>query len=575
MSVFFTNLGNPQNANTGLCFENDTTLSVGAINADIDRLTTQLDAGKRISIYCQSTRLFMIALAAVWRAGSTAILPATDKSGYLDEIGQQFDTHLDDARIQQLLIAANTKPVRATPGIPPATSCQAIFFTSGSSGTPKPVIKTLAQIEDEITIQSPLWRPLMGDYARIIGLVSHQHIYGLIFRVIWPVMTKQVTCAQQAQFWDMVLGEMQTGDMLVASPAQLKNLHPDLATAPRPALVLSSGGPLDFAAAQSATAMLGVCPTEIYGSTETGGIAWRQQRQENAPWHPLPQLETGLNDAGCLRVRAPHIAGTDWYQTEDRAMLDREKNCFVLKGRADRVVKIGGKRVSLGAVEEHLRRNELIEDAVALLAREDDPRLAVVAVLTPDGKAELEKRGRFRMGRLLRRELSKFEEDAALPQRWRFVDRLPTDSQGKKPLHLLRALFDDNGNALPEVTEPVRNQERDAVSLTLKLDGDMTCFKGHFPGHPILPGVIQLHWAALFGASVFGSSRNVAEVSQLKFRKPITPSDVIRLELDFDASAHRLKFSYRSDQDDLHSSGTLKLRVPQDDGAKDEREKIA
>lgn len=561
MSVFFTNLSDPRNTETALFLEGGSTINVGTVQADIDKLAAMLEPGSRVSIYCQSTRLFLIALAAVWRSGSTAILPATDKSGYLDEIGQQFDTHLDDVRIADLLGNPNDPETANDPHdtIADATSCTAIFFTSGSSGIPKPIIKTLAQIEDEIKTQSPLWCPLMQERSRVIGLVSHQHIYGLIFRVIWPVMNRQITRAEPAPFWEMVLAELGTGDMLVTSPAQLKNLHPDLIHAPRPALVLSSGGPLDLPTAQAATKMLGTCPTEIYGSTETGGIAWRQQQGENTPWHPLPELDTGLNDDGCLRVRANHIAGDDWYQTQDRVDINIDDHSFVLKGRADRVVKIEGKRVSLGAVEEHLRQSDLVEDAVALLAHEDDQRLAVVAVLTDKGQTELQKRGRFRMGRLLRRDLAQFEDDAALPQRWRFVDALPTDSQGKKPLHLLRALFDDNGNTLPAVSS--QTGDGNSLSMTLALNSDMTCFKGHFPGQPILPGVVQLHWAALFGASLFGSSRNVSEVSQLKFRKPITPTDIIKLELDYDAAAGRLKFCYRSDEADLHSSGTLKLRT--------------
>jgi len=562
MSVFFEHLYDDKNAQTPLCLENGATYPVGDIVRDIDHLATTLPTGQRVAIYCQSARRFLVALAAVWRSGGTAILPATDKPGYLDEINQQFDLYLDDDAIDARLVSP-TDVSAFDMRLPTSTACAAIFFTSGSSGQPKPVIKSLAQIEDEIQTQIPLWHPIMPQGARMIGLVSHQHIYGLIFRIIWPVITKQTFSADPTPFWDMILADMAPGDVLITSPAQLKNLHPDLETAPRLSLVLSSGGPLDLATAQEATRVLGVCPTEIYGSTETGGIAWRQQTGPLSAWTPLPGLQTSLNDAGCLRVCARHIAGDDWYQTEDRATIDSDTGCFTLHGRADRVVKVEGKRISLGAVEQHLRQSDLVQDAVALLADENDRRLAVVAVLTEPGKDHLQKRGPFRMGRLLRREVARFEDDAALPQRWRFVDQLPTDNQGKRPLHLLRALFTKNADLGPVIHSQTRDGQKAILGLTLRRD--MTCFQGHFPDHPILPGVVQLHWVVQTAATLFGSPNTVGEVSQLKFRRPISPEDDLKLDLDFDATGPKVRFSYHSDAGGVHSSGTVKFRIASQD----------
>ena len=100
----------------------------------------------------------------------------------------------------------------------------------------------------------------------------------------------------------------------------------------------------------------------------------------------------------------PHIAGDDWYQTEDIAKIDNTTGTFTLHGRADRVVKVEGKRISLGAVERHLRQSDLVEDAIALIPDDNDRRLGVVAVLSPAGRDMLADIGRFRMGRQLRRE---------------------------------------------------------------------------------------------------------------------------------------------------------------------------
>ncbi|MFH1806777.1 MAG: AMP-binding protein [Pseudomonadota bacterium] len=557
MNGFIKNLHNPENAATPLCIESSKVFRVGDVYPDIVRLSSALRPYDRIAIHCQSARLFLIALTAAWRAGSTVIFPATDRPAYLDGIANRFDLYLDDAVILEKL-SAPCLPPPENDTLPNAQDCRAVFFTSGSTGEPKPVHKNLAQIEAEISVQEPLWQPRIPTDAKIAGLVSHQHIYGLIFRIIWPVMTKRTFSADPTAYWEMMQGDLRDGDVLITSPAHLKNLHPDLVNVPRPSIIFSSGGPLDLASARETTRMLDACPTEIYGSTETGGIAHRQQIDANSIWQPLPGVDIGLNDAGCLRVRARHIAGDDWYQTEDIADIDTKTGGFRLRGRADRVVKIEGKRISLGAVEHHLRNCDLVEDAIALLPDENDHRLGVVAVLTPAGCDMLDDIGRFRMGRQLRREIAKFEDDAALPQRWRFVEHLPSDSQGKRPLHLLRTLFADTEPGPPEIV--IQSRDGDLVNLSLHLSADLVYFHGHFPDMPILPGVVQLHWAVHQAAAIFDIPVTIGEVAQLKYRKPITPGSNVMLELDCDRKNAKVKFRYYSATEGDHSSGVLKWR---------------
>ncbi|WP_417810824.1 AMP-binding protein [Thalassospira alkalitolerans] len=559
MTGFIENLYHPQNANTALCIEGGREYCVGDLRTDIDRLYPQLPQNGRIAIHCQSARLFLIAITAIWRGGAIVIFPATDRPAYLDGIADQFDLYLDDAAI---LARLNTPPPAIKPSptdiLPNPVNCKAVFFTSGSTGTPKPVHKTLAQIEAEIRVQEPLWQNHIPAGARIVGLVSHQHIYGLIFRIIWPVISHRIFTADPAPYWEMMQGDLRTGDVLIASPAHLKNLHPDLADVARPSIIFSSGGPLDPAAAHETTTMLGTCPTEIYGSTETGGIAYRQQIDADSIWHPLPGVDTSKNDAGCLRVRAEHIAGDDWYQTEDFAEINKDTGGFTLRGRADRVVKIEGKRISLGAVEGHLRNCDLVEDAIALIPDDHDRRLGVIAVLSKTGKDMLANVGKFRMGRQLRREIAQYEDDAALPQRWRFVDQLPSDTQGKRPLHLLRALFADPAPENPEII--ANTHDGDTASLTLHLPGDLIYFRGHFPDMPILPGVVQLHWAVTQAAMIFKVPVTLGEVTQLKYRKPITPGTNVTLELTCDRAGAKVRFRYHSSSEGDHSSGILKWR---------------
>ncbi|HCW65714.1 MAG TPA: 3-hydroxyacyl-ACP dehydratase [Thalassospira lucentensis] len=88
----------------------------------------------------------------------------------------------------------------------------------------------------------------------------------------------------------------------------------------------------------------------------------------------------------------------------------------------------------------------------------------------------------------------------------------------------------------------------------------MLYFRGHFPGMPILPGVVQLHWAIHQAATLFGVPVTISEVTQLKYRKPIAPGSTLMLELDCDRDNRKVKFRYHSDAEGDHSSGILKWR---------------
>jgi len=65
-------------------------------------------------------------------------------------------------------------------------------------------------------------------------------------------------------------------------------------------------------------------------------------------------------------------------------------------------------------------------------------------------------------------------------------------------------------------------------------------FQGHFPGHPVMPGVLIIEAMAQAGAilGVRGSGFDPAEqaiyfmaIEKAKFRKPVVPGDQLRIEV--------------------------------------------
>jgi len=65
-------------------------------------------------------------------------------------------------------------------------------------------------------------------------------------------------------------------------------------------------------------------------------------------------------------------------------------------------------------------------------------------------------------------------------------------------------------------------------------------FQGHFPGHPIMPGVLIIEAMAQVGGIYAHLAGEVEEgkvpyfvgIDQARFRKPVLPGDVLRLELN-------------------------------------------
>ena len=112
---------------------------------------------------------------------------------------------------------------------------------------------------------------------------------------------------------------------------------------------------------------------------------------------------------------------------------------------------------------------------------------------------------------------------------------------------------------LPEIV----NEQRDGNKLALELyvPAILFQFRGHFDEFPVLPGVAQLDWAALFSREKLGIDRDIAEVAQLKFRALIQPETRLTLTLVYQLEKNRVSFEYRHQQT-VFSSGLLKLAQP-------------
>ena len=388
------------------------------------------------------------------------------------------------------------------------------------------------------------WGMQIGTGA-VMASVPHHHIYGLLFRVFWPLAAGRAfgrqTVSEPAAL-QRALAEQPVA-ALVSSPAQLARWPqlPGFEGLPPMPAVFSSGGPLDAAAAAAFATAHGSAPIEVFGSTETGGIAWRRQDQSLA-WQPFASVAIRQEADGALAVRSPHLPHDDWHRTDDAIAFD-DSGRFILRGRLDRVVKVDGKRVSLPEMEDWLGTHLFVARAAAtLLAGASRERLGALVALTPAGVEALRTQGRVALAKTLRRHLSAYTEPTLIPRRWRFCMALPVDARGKLPASAVAAAFRPGAEGF-ETLAHVSDAEGDHYEL--RVSPSLIHFEGHFPGLPILPGVVLIDWAIRLAAARNPAVRAVTSVDQLKFMAPVPPGAVVSLRLAHEPERCRVRFTAR------------------------------
>jgi acyl-coenzyme A synthetase/AMP-(fatty) acid ligase len=528
-------------------------------------------------VYSESSYAGAVSLLALLHAGCTAVLAPNGQAQTLRQLGATArGAILDPAApfegVARLAPLAQP-PAHALSQPPDAADPPCVEFrTSGTTGDRRGTLKTLRQLDSEIALLEATFGGALPPDARIFATMSHQHIYGLLVRVLWPLATGRPFLTDSLLHPQELLPRMAENGAceLASTPAHLRRL---VTAAGLRALrgtcrtVVSSGAPLDAETAASVAEQLGCAPYEMLGSTETGAVAVRQRSVHGEVWSPLPgveiERETGSGRLVVTSARASEGEergqGRRRFRMGDRVEL-RPDGTFLLLGRADRIVKIGGKRLSLPDMERQLEAHAWVDEAALIaLERASELRVHAVVVASEAGRAALNASGRREFGTALADHLAGHFDRVLLPRLWRIAGALPRDAQGKLPAESLRALF-EAGDREPVLLDELRRAR--SLERRLEVSDELAFLDGHFDGNPVVAGVVLLRWAMQAAAELLGEPACVRTIEALKFPSPMQPPQRFTLRVELSEDLERLRF-HLEEAERVFATGRCVLAPPQ------------
>ena len=420
----------------------------------------------------------------------------------------------------------------AVEGLIRARRFSVTFHTSGSTAKPKTIVKTFASLAKEVAFHRARLADVLAQKPLFLSTIEPHHMYGILWRVLLP---KAAGCEVDPDVIltpESLIEKMRGAKsvFLVTTPSFLERFtaYADQYDVPRNVVeITTSGALLSAEVSAAARRVFGRAPLEIFGSTETGGVADRRQETGNELWTVFDPVKAWSDASGRLVVSSPFSCARR-FTLGDGVVFDPDGRRFKLCGRMDRMVKIAEQRVSLPEMEATMCLiPEVAEAALGVLDGPHGPFLGAV-VVPRKGWIELKTLGKRACARALRAKCQQFFPKGAVPRKYRFVRELPRNAQGKVRAAAVHDIL------VSDFLEPFVEHERrtaESFAADLTFDRDAPYFNGHFPDFPVLPGVIQLGTAHRFAESFMGGERPLKAVKKVKFSHVVLPGEAVHFTL--------------------------------------------
>ena len=504
--------------------------------------------GRAVNL-CQDRYHFALGLAAAMLRGHTSLMPPNALPQTLRSLqhgegaiyafvdGPEYDTGgLHAMAVQR---PASVTPAREVPLIDARLEAVRLL-TSGSTGAPQPHGKRWGSLVANIGAEAERLAELLSRDSlhglTLIGTVPAQHSYGFESTVMLALLGG--ACFEGGRpFYPAdiadALKSVPAPRALVTTPFHLKTLLRSGIDLPATALVLSATAPLSPQLAAEAEARLQATLVEIYGCTEAGQVASRRSTAGET-WHTLGALRiaqqgetfivsgghvaepTPLADVLVLQS-APRPAGPAAPQGDLSSPAEPDllsATHFKLLGRANDLIHVGGKRSSLAHLNYHLNRIDGVDDGAFWLPEDDgvdgDAVVRPIAFVVAPTLTAAD----------ITKSLRAHVEAVFVPRRLVFVDALPREATGKLTTDALRAFASTVLSG--------------AAERSFEIGVDHPAFEGHFPGRPLLPGVVLLSLVleTLAGAPALRAAVGATPViDNVKFLAPVGPGSRVVVSL--------------------------------------------
>jgi len=301
------------------------------------------------------------------------------------------------------------------------------LFTGGSTGAAKIWSKTVANIFGEAEFMASRYAVTAKD--SILATITPYHIYGLLFSVVIPLISEARVLADSPFFPAEISRCVEESDvtLLASVPAHYRALQGRrLGGSLR--LAFSSAGMLPENDNNGFCEQNSIAIVEVYGSTETGGLATRNRAEGEQFFFPLAPVQWQIREES-LYVRSPFLSPDvpredgDWFLSGDRVRL-QDADSFSLHGRADAITKVAGERVDLDEIRDLLQQQKGVAECVVLPLEDNSGRGNRIAALIRSDEDELDLVP-------IKLVLSVSLEPAAMPKILRLVPQIPVRSNGK------------------------------------------------------------------------------------------------------------------------------------------------
>jgi len=418
-------------AGTTFAYRNRRRVSVEEFLWDVSRLAAALPDRQYLLNLCTDRYHFSVGFAAALVRRQINLLPPNETPDLIERLAAQYPGVycLSDrpTGLESLETVLFPEPAdRGTAALPvpgvPEKQVAAIVFTSGSTGESVPYRKTWGSLVRVALAEIEILGLRSRRGMALVGTVPPQHVFGLEATVLTVMQGGLVLHARRAFYPADIRGDLASLPRprgLVISPVHLRVLLAESDDLPPVDFLLCATAPLSPQLAAQAEARFGAPLYEIYGCTESGGIASRRTA-ETGEWRAMKDVTLRADSKGTW-VRGGHV--------EIEVLLAdvielRGHGRFLLHGRTADLVNIAGKRTSLAHLNYHLNSIEGVRDGTFVVPEQEGETVTrLTAYVVAPGLS----------GEDLMNALRQRIDAAFLPRPLHFVDALPRNEVGKLP----------------------------------------------------------------------------------------------------------------------------------------------